>query len=66
MKKTILMVALIMSASFTFAQSDKYESAMKANVAQLDSLMAKNNYQELANNFIRIGDAEKSGNGSKK
>ena len=60
MKKTILMVALITCACFTLAQSAKYESAMKANVAQLDSLMAKNNYQELANNFTRIGDAEKT------
>lgn len=60
MKKTILIAVLICSASFTFAQSAKYESAMKSNIAQLDSLMINNNYVELANNFIRIGDAEKT------
>lgn len=60
MKKTILMTAFILSAAFTYAQSEKYESAMKANIAQLDSLMTKGNYDELANNFTRIGDAEKT------
>ncbi len=60
MKKTILIAAFILSAGFTYAQSTKYESAMKSNIAQLDSLMTKNNYVELANNFIRIGDAEKT------
>lgn len=60
MKKTILMTALIFCAGFTFAQSGKYESAMKNNISQLDSLMAKGNYAELANNFTRIGDAEKT------
>ncbi|HEY5464339.1 MAG TPA: hypothetical protein VIJ95_13845 [Hanamia sp.] len=60
MKKSILLIAAISLASITFAQSAKYESAMKTNIAQLDSLMTKNNYVELANNFIRIGDAEKT------
>ena len=60
MKKTILMAVLIYSAGFTYAQSAKYESAMKSNIAQLDSMMAKNNNADLANNFTRIGDAEKT------
>lgn len=60
MKKLILMAVTVLSASFTFAQSDKYESAMKTNIVLLDSLMAKGNYDELANNFTRIGDAEKT------
>src|SRR6185312_538334 len=47
-------------AGFTFAQSAKYESAMKSNISQLDSARQKNNYEEIANNFIRIGDAEKT------
>lgn len=54
------MLFLICSAGFSFAQSARYESAMKSNIAQLDSLMTKSNYDELANNFIRIGDAEKT------
>ncbi len=60
MKKTILLAALVFFASFTFAQSAKYTSAMKANISQIDSMMVKGNFAELANNFTRIGDAEKT------
>jgi hypothetical protein len=60
MKKSIFFAIFISITAFTFAQSDKYESAMKANISQLDSARQKNNYEELANNFIRIGDAEKT------
>lgn len=60
MKKTILIAVLLCSAAFAYAQSEKYEGAMKANIAQLDSLMPKGNFDELANNFIRIADAEKT------
>ena len=59
MKKTILMVAAILFVSITFGQSEKYMTAMKQNIAQSDSLMQKGNAAELANNFNRIGDAEK-------
>ena len=59
MKKTILMVAAILFVSITFGQSEKYMTAMKQNIAQSDSLMQKSNAAELANNFNRIGDAEK-------
>ena len=60
MKKTILIAVCILSAGLIYAQSGKYESAMKNSISQLDSLMAKGNYVELANNFTRIGDAEKN------
>ena len=60
MKKSILFTALILFAAFAFAQSDKYESAMKAGISQLDSLMQKNNFEDLSNSFVRIGDAEKT------
>ncbi len=60
MKKTILMAAIICVASFSYAQSDKYVSAMKSNIGQLDSVMVKGNGADLANNFARIGDAEKT------
>jgi len=60
MKKSMLFAIFICAAGFTFAQSAKYESAMKANISQLDSVMQKNNFDELANNFTRIGDAEKT------
>ncbi len=60
MKKFVLLAAVICLASFTFAQSEKYTSAMKANIAQIDSVMQKNNAVELSNNFERIADAEKT------
>ncbi len=60
MKKLILLAAIICFAGLTFAQSDKYQAAMKGNIALLDSMMTKGNYAELANNFERIADAEKT------
>ena len=60
MKKTILSVLVICFSITAFAQSDKYAPAMKKNIALLDSAMQKGNAKELANNFERIGDAEKT------
>jgi len=42
------------------AQSDKYVSSMKANLALFDSTTAKPDYVALSNTFARIGDAEKT------
>ena len=42
-----------------FAQSDKYLPSMKKNISMLDSAFQKGNFKDLANNFERIGDAEK-------
>ena len=60
MKKTFLLVAIICFSHFLLAQSDKYAEAMKKNISQIDSVMQKGNAAELANNFERIGDAEKT------
>jgi hypothetical protein len=60
MKKVSLLLAIILIASGSFAQSDKYISAMKANISQLDSAVVTGKETELANNFARIGDAEKT------
>ncbi|MEP6582629.1 MAG: hypothetical protein ABJA90_00120 [Ginsengibacter sp.] len=60
MKKFFLLATIICVANFTFAQSDKYANAMKANIALLDSMMLKNNGTEMSNNFERIADAEKT------
>ena len=60
MKKLSLFAVILFFASFTFAQNDRYVAAMKSNIAMVDSMMSKNNGAELANNFERIADAEKT------
>ena len=60
MKKILLAVALFSFANILSAQSDKYVSAMKKNIGMLDSVMMKGNSAELANNFERIAEAEKT------
>lgn len=60
MKKTILSLLIISLSFVTFAQSDKYVPAMKKNIALLDSAVQRGSMASLANNFERIGDAEKT------
>ena len=60
MKKISLIAVIVLLAAASFAQSDKYIPAMKANISQIDSLVGKGNATELSNNFERIGDAEKT------
>lgn len=60
MKKIATMVLLTIMVTNVFSQSDKYKAAMLKNIAQLDSALAKNSIGELANNFERIGDVEKT------
>ena len=60
MKKTILMSLAICFISVSYAQSEKYVGAMTQNIARVDAIMAKNNAGELANNFLRIAEAEKT------
>ena len=59
MKKTILSAIAICCSVLLFAQSDKYLPSMKKNIGLLDSAMQNGTIKELANNFERIGDAEK-------
>ncbi len=42
------------------AQQTPYEQAMKSNIDQLDSMMVKGNFLELAHNFERIASVEKT------
>jgi len=61
MKKFILLFALAFTAAVSFAQSEKYTGAMKANIALIDSAFAHpENFTSLANTFERIGTAEKT------
>jgi hypothetical protein len=60
MKKLIMAVMLFGTATFSFAQSEKYMSAMQAKVALVDSNNSSDQWKDLANSFERIGDAEKT------
>lgn len=60
MKKTILFFAAIIAACSLFAQSEKYQSAMKANVAALDTISSAQGWVNSANSFQRIAEAEKT------
>jgi hypothetical protein len=61
MKKLIIVSLLLLPAAGLFAQtSDKYITAMEANVSQLDSNNTADTWKEIANSFERIANAEKT------
>src|SRR5688572_308873 len=60
MKKLFLLICLGFSFTLLEAQSPKYNSAMKEQIAKLDGAFQAGNFPELANNFERIGNAEKN------
>ena len=60
MKKTILSIIISCVAMLAFTQSDKYVAAMKKNIQMLDSVFQNGKAKDLANNFERIADAEKT------
>src|SRR5687767_7515582 len=60
MKRLFLFTALAAIASTSFAQSEKYTTAMQAKVAAVDSTRDANTLKDLSAAFERIGDAEKT------
>lgn len=60
MKKVILSLGLLMCTACLFAQSDKFEKGMQANLALLDSAKTPQDFTTVAAAFERIGDAEKT------
>src|SRR5688500_10001204 len=60
MKKVFLIMLAAVAASASFAQSERYLSAMKTNISKLDSGMIRNNIGEISNSFERIAAAEKT------
>ena len=61
MKKTILLASAIFLSVLAMAQSDKYMGAMKKNMDAIDSSFRNAaDLVSLANNFERIGAAEKN------
>lgn len=59
MKAFVLFSLLLIEVSGE-AQSDKYVAAMKKNLELFDSAKTTQDFQTVANNFERIGDAEKT------
>jgi len=61
MKKLLFLTSLSLLSVFSFAQSEKYLSAMKGNLLAMDtSFRNPSNLVALANNFERIATAEKN------
>ena len=60
MKQLILAFAAILFATIANAQSEKFAGAMQQQLALMDSAKTTQDFQNVANNFERIGDAEKT------
>ncbi|HYE56569.1 MAG TPA: hypothetical protein VD996_17090 [Chitinophagaceae bacterium] len=60
MKKIFTIAAGLLMSTALLAQSDKYTTAMKKNIADLEGAMQKGILPDLANSFERIADAEKT------
>jgi hypothetical protein len=61
MKPVLLtLIATVVTFSTVFSQSDRYAAAMKKNIADMDSALLKGTMPDVANNFERIANAEKT------
>lgn len=60
MKKFLLPALLLLITAGSFAQSDRYNQAMKNAIAKFDSANTADAMLALSNTFERIGDAEKT------
>jgi hypothetical protein len=61
MKKAILILSLVWAAGFSFAQMpEKFVKAMESKMAAVDSTATLGGWEELANSFERIAEAEKN------
>ena len=58
--KKIMFSFILLIAVAANAQSDKYASAMQANIALLDSAKTTADFENVTNAFVRVGDAEKT------
>lgn len=60
MKKVLFVIVFLSGHIMLNAQSDKYQKAMQQNVIAIDTTRSMDGWRELANNFQRIADAEKT------
>jgi hypothetical protein len=60
MKKVLFSIATLLCLQAAVAQSERYTGFMKQNLAQLDSARSAVDFQNAANNFERVANAEKT------
>lgn len=60
MKKGLIILCLSLFAKSVSAQSDKFQGAMEARVAMIDTTRTADAWKDLANSFERIAEAEKT------
>lgn len=60
MKKAIFLLMLGTTSLFTQAQSERFVKAMQNNISAMDTARSAEGYQDLANSFMRIAEAEKT------
>ena len=60
MKKLLVSLSVLLFATSSFAQSERFTNAMRANFTLLDSAKTAQDYMAVAAAFQRVGDAEKT------
>jgi tetratricopeptide (TPR) repeat protein len=60
MKQFMLVMIAIIFGTIAHAQSEKFVAAMQKQLTLMDSAKTTQDFQNVANNFERIGDAEKN------
>jgi tetratricopeptide (TPR) repeat protein len=60
MKQILSLIIGLASFTVAFSQSDKYQQAMEANIATLDTVHTSEEWDSIGNAFQRIADAEKT------
>lgn len=60
MKKILFSGVLLLTATFSFAQSENYIKAMESRVAAVDTTFSPDGLLALSNSFERIAEAEKT------
>jgi hypothetical protein len=59
MKKTLLILLALALGTYSYSQNKKYISVMEKNIKNLDTCKSAGGFQQVANSFERIGNAEK-------
>lgn len=60
MKPILILTVILLSVVELYGQEDKFTRAMLGNIKKAESAITLNDYQDLANSYARIAEAEKS------